>query len=643
MFVLSSLVMFRSVVVLSFVIVSIVTLPAFAAKKPAFQTPAPIHLDKAGEKWAQKFLKKMTLDQKVGQMFMIWAHAQFLNIDSREYITLRDTMRKYHLGGFGLTVEYEDGLLFKNEPLEAAMITNQLQRDSELPLLFGADFERGLGMRLNEVTSFPHAMAFGATGFPEFARRAGRITAMEARAIGVQWNWFPDVDVNSNPDNPVINTRSYGEDPALVGQMAAAYIEGAHEFGMLTTAKHFPGHGDTDTDSHLSVPVVEVDQQHLDSIELPPFEAAIKAGVDAVLVAHVAVPALDPDPKHVASISPTIIGGLLRQQMGFQGLIVTDALQMNGLMKLFPDGGASASARAAVEAVKAGNDVLLIPADLDAAYNGVLNAVRSGEIPESRIDQSVLKILRAKASVGLNQAKLVDINAVNRIVAKPESLQAAQWIADRSVTLVLDNQQVLPLQPTRRGTNPAPAAYQSTGDASGRVLLLIVSDDSRSDSGRLLDEEMRRRIPQARVMYVDTRTAAGMTPSVFAAVEKAAKVIVAIYEVPVSGKVVAGTPGNGNNVAVQSPAAALLQRVLESAAGKTAVVSLGSPYVISQFPEAQTYLCTFSNVKDSEMSAVKAMFGEIPTTGHMPVTIPNIAQRGAGLDRPAQRSMGGSQ
>ena len=279
---------------------------------------------------------------------------------------------------------------------------------------------------------------------------------MEARAIGVQWNWFPDIDVNSNPDNPVINTRSFGEDPTLVGQMAAAYIEGAHEYGMLTTAKHFPGHGDTDVDSHLAVPLVEGDRAHLDTIELPPFDAAIKAGVDAVLVAHVAVPALDPDPQHVASISPPIVTGLLKQQMGFNGLIVTDALEMNGLMQLFPEGGAAASARAAVEAVKAGNDVLLIPSDLDGAYNGVLNAVRSGEIPESRIDQSVLKILRAKASVGLNKAQLVDINAVNQIVAKPESLLAAQKIADSAVTLVRDNRQVLPLDAQAAGEPTRP-------------------------------------------------------------------------------------------------------------------------------------------------------------------------------------------
>jgi beta-N-acetylhexosaminidase len=621
----------------------VLSLSAFSAAKPTFQPTSPVHLDKAGEKWARNTLKKMSLEQKVGQMFMIWSRAQFLNVNNPEYLAWRDALRKYHLGGFGLTVDYEDGFLYKNEPLEAAMVTNQLQQDAEFPLLFAADFERGLGMRLYGATTFPHAMAFGATGNLDYARQSGRITAMEARAIGVQWNWFPDVDVNSNPNNPVINTRSYGEDPALVGEMAAAYIEGAHEFGMLTTAKHFPGHGDTDTDSHLSVPKSDNDRQRLDTIELPPFAAAIKAGVDAVMVAHLLVPALDPDPKHVASISPAIVTGLLRQKMDFHGLIVTDALQMNGLMKLFPDSGPAASASAAVAAVKAGNDMLLIPADIGAAYNGVLNAVRSGEIPESRIEQSVLKILRAKASVGLNKSRLVDINAVNQIVASPASLQTAQKIADSAVTLVRDNQQVLPLKRVRAGTNPASPAYHPPEDVQGRVLLLIFTDDSRSDSGRVLDQQLRQRIPDARVIYVDARTAPGLTQEVMDAVAKADKVIVAIYEVPVSGKVVAGTPGNGNSVGVQSASASLLQQVLQAAAAKTVVASLGSPYVVTQFPEAQTYLCTFSNVKDSEMSAVKAMFGEIPMTGHLPVTIPGIAQRGAGLGAPAQRSTGGSQ
>ncbi len=634
--------MFRRSLSVCFVVL-VLSLSAFPAGKPGFQAPGPVHLDKAGEKWAQNTLKKMSVEQKVGQLFMIWSRAQFLNVNNPEYLVWRDALRKYHLGGFGLTVDYEDGFLYKNEPLEAAMITNQLQQDAEFPLIFAADFERGLGMRLYGATTFPHAMAFGATGNPDYARQSGRITAMEARAIGVQWNWFPDVDVNSNPNNPVINTRSFGEDATLVGEMAAAYIAGAHEFGLLTTAKHFPGHGDTDTDSHLSVPLVNNDRQRLDTVELPPFAAAIKAGVDAVMVAHVLVPALDNDPKRVASISPAIVTGLLRQHMDFRGLIVTDGMQMNGLMKLFPETGPAASASAAVAAVKAGNDMLLIPADIDGAYNGVLNAVRSGEIPQSRIDQSVLKILRAKASVGLNKSRLVDINAVNEIIASTASLQTAQKIADSAVTLVRDNRQVLPLKRARPGTNPASAAYHAAGEAHERVLMLIFSDDSRSDSGRVLDQQLRQRIPDARVIYVDVRTAPGLTETVTEAVQKADKVIVAIYEVPVSGKVVAEASGSGNSVGVPSASASLLQQVLQAAAAKTVVAAMGSPYVVSQFPEAQTYFCTYSNVKDSEMSAVKAMFGEIPMTGRLPVTIPNIAQRGEGLGAPAQRSPGGSQ
>src|ERR1039458_9799790 len=411
------------------------------AKEP-FQTPGPVHLDRKGEKWARESLKKMSLEQKIGQMFMVRALAQFMNLNSPNYVAFRDTMRKYHLGGFGLTVRWEDGFLYKNEPLEAATVINQLQKDSEFPLIFAADFEHGLGMRLNGTTDFPQAMAFGATNDVEFARQSGRITAQEARAIGVQWNWFPDADVNSNPANPIINTRSFGEDPKLVGDMAAAYIAGAHQFGMMTTAKHFPGHGNTESDSHVFVPVVIGDAAHLDAIELPPFRAAIQAGVDAVMIAHVLVPALDPNPKRVATLSPVIVTGLLQQKMGFHGLVITDALDMGGLRQLFPQ----EAARAAVESVKAGNDMLLLPFDLDGSYNGLLRAVRSGEISEARIDQSVLKILRAKASVGLNQARLVDIHAVNEIVAQPASLATAQEIADKAVTLVRDNHRALPLK-----------------------------------------------------------------------------------------------------------------------------------------------------------------------------------------------------
>jgi beta-N-acetylhexosaminidase len=613
---------------LGLLVLLLLAMAAFAHGKDESQAPGPVHLDKKGEKWARESLKKMSLERKLGQMFMIWSQARFLNVDSPEYIRLRDAMHKYHLGGFGLTVRSEDGFLEKNPPLEAAMVTNQLQKDSEFPLIFAADFERGLAFRLKEVTDFPHAMAFGATGNAEFARQAGRITAQESRAIGVHWNWFPVADVNSNPANPIINTRSFGEDPKLVGAMVAAYIEGAHESGMLATAKHFPGHGDTDTDSHTSVPVINQDKAYFENVALPPFRAAIKAGVDAIMVAHIEAPALDPGPNRVASISPAIVTGLLKKQMGFTGLIVTDALDMSGMTKLFPAGGAAAAGRAAVEAVKAGNDMLLIPADLDGSYNSLLQAVRIGEIPESRIDESVLKILRAKASVGLNKARFVDISAVSEIVASPANLATAQQIADEALTLVRDNHQVLPLKATHGGTNAPQNAYPPSAEGPNRTLVLIFTDDTRSDWGRLLDQQVRMRIPDAHVTYIDPRDAAGLKQPVMDAVQQADEVIAAIYVVPSGGK-------PDNSMAVQDAMAGLLHEVLRTAADKTIFAAMGSPYLAAQFPEVQTYLCTYSNAQVSEISAVKAMFGEIPTPGRLPVTIPNIANRGAGLGGPA--------
>src|SRR5277367_5710513 len=292
--------------------------PSLAKEK--YQHAGPVHLGRDGEKWAEKTLRKLSTEEKVGQLFMIWVRAEFLNVASPEYLQLRDTMRKYHVGSFAMTVRWEPPFLYRNEPYEAAVLLNRLQQDSKLPLLIAADFERGLSMRLHGATEFPHAMAFGAAGKPEYAEAFGRITAQEARAIGVHWNFFPDADVTSNPANPIINTRSFGEDPQQVGDMVAAYIRGARARGMMTTVKHFPGHGDTATDSHLGVAQVTGDMARLKSVELPPFEKAIEAGVDSVMVAHVTVPALDPDPNHVATISTAVVTDLLEKQMGFNGL-----------------------------------------------------------------------------------------------------------------------------------------------------------------------------------------------------------------------------------------------------------------------------------------------------------------------------------
>ncbi len=602
-------------------------LPVFAKEK--HPRPGPIHLTREGEKWADKTLGKLSLEEKVGQVFMIWCRASFLNAESPEYLQWREAMQKYHVGSFAMTVHVDGPFLLRSEPFEAAELLNRLQHDSKLPLLFAADFERGVSTRLMGTTNFPHAMAFGADGKIEDAEMSGRITAQEARAIGIHWNFYPDADVNSNPANPIINTRSFGEDPRQVGDLVTAYIKGAHEGGMLTTVKHFPGHGDTATDSHLGVASVNVDRAHLDSTELPPFRQAIAAGVDSVMVAHVTVPALDPDPNHVATISPAVVSDLLEKQLGFKGIIVTDALDMAGLTHLF----ASNVGRAAVEAFKAGNDLLLIPADLAASYDAMLKAARSGEISRQRLDRSVVKILKIKASLGLNASRTVDLNALSVSVGKPDHLAFGQQVADSAITLVRDNGKVLPLK--SKGTIRALLPYMAKEETHNNVVAILFSDDVRSDSGRAFGREFRSRIPDAHVLYVDPRIAAGMSEEVLKAVDEAKTVIAAVYVIPTAGRV-------GNSVAMTDATGSLLQQVLDHAADRTAVVAMGNPYLASDFPKIENYMCTFSNATVSEMGAVKALFGEIPIRGHLPVTIPNVAQRGAGIERPAQVAKGGS-
>ena len=588
--------------------------------KEHFQKPGPIHLDRDGEKWAEKTLRKLSTEEKVGQLFMVWVRAQFLNNDSDAYAQLWDVINKYHVGGFAMTVPTDGAFLIKSEPYEATMVLNHLQQESKLPLLFAADFERGLSMRLNGPTIFPHAMAFGAAGKLDYAEAFGRITAQEARAIGIHWNFFPVADVNSNPANPVINTRSFGEDPQQVGQLVTAYIKGAHEGGMLTTAKHFPGHGDTATDSHLGVARVDGDLAHLHSIELPPFQKAIAGGVDSVMIAHVTVPALEQDPNRVATTSARVVTDLLRKQMKFNGIVTTDALDMAGLTRLY----ASNVGRAAVEAFKAGNDLLLIPADLDASYREMVKAVESGEISAARLDESVLKLLKAKASLGLNKARLVDVTGVGQDVGKPQNMLEGQEVADDAVTLVRENGNVLPLK--SMGTTKGGLPYMTTEETHNRVVVIVFSDDVRMTVGRVFERQMRARVPDANVLFVDPRIAEGMTDDVLHAISEAQVVVAAVYAAPVPG-------GMRNSSAVPDATGALLAKMVEHARKKMAVVALGSPYVVAGFPEIENYLCTFSNETVSEQSAVKALFGEIPIRGHLPVSIPNVAERGAGIQR----------
>lgn len=617
---------------LYFALIVLLPLTAFARQK--YQKPGPVHLDHAGEKWAEKTLHKLSLEEKVGQLFVIWVPVEFLNVNDPQFLTLRDTIRKYHLGGLTMTVHAEGPFLYKNEPYEAADLLNRLQEASRVPLIVSADFERGVAMRLNGTTAFPHAMAFGATGKPEYAEDAGRITAQEARAIGVEWNFFPDADVNSNPANPIINIRSYGSDPGQVGDFVAAYIRGSQEYGMIATAKHFPGHGDTATDSHLGVAKVTGNMARLESVELPPFRKAIAAGVGSIMVAHLSVPALEPNPDRVATTSSAITTGMLKNQLGFKGLIVTDALNMGALTRLYE----ANIGREAVDAFKAGNDVLLIPPDLDACYRAMVEAVRSGEIAQSRLDESVLKILKAKASVGLNKARLVDISKISNEVGRPQNLMLAQKIADYSITLVRDNGKVLPLK--KSGTTKPLLPYMQTEGVSNHLVVVVFTDDVRTPAGRTLARQIRFRVPDVNVMYVDAKIAAGMTTEVLNAIQRAQTVVAAVEAAPVPGKMTEGEEGTVSSSALPSASATLMRQILGRAAGRTVVVALGNPYLASDFTQVQNYMCAFSNEAISENSVARALFGEIAVHGHLPVNIPGIANLGAGIELPGKPVQG---
>jgi len=562
---------------------------------------------------------------------MIRMRVETLSASSPAYLQLRDSIRQYHIGSLAMSVPAEGRFHYGNDRLQTVELLNQLQTGAKLPLLIAGDFERGvLPARLFGTTVFPHAMAFGAAGKLAYAEEFGRITAQESRALGVHWNLFPVADVNSNPANPIIGTRAFGENPLQVGDLVAAYIRGARANGMMTTAKHFPGHGNTATDSHLAVASVDEDFGRLNTVDLPPFRKAIAAGVDAVMTAHVRVPALDPDPNHVATTSSRIVTDLLKNQLGFKGIVLTDALDMAGLSSRY----AANPGRAAVDAFKAGNDVLTMPADLDASYRAMLAAVRTGEISQQRLDASVLKILRAKGSLSLQKNRLVDVGAIQRLVGSSENQAEGQRISDDSITLVRDNGKLLPLKPSRpdKGTL---ILYQRVKPVP-RTALIILCDHLRAEDGHVLEHQVLDRSPDTVVIYVDPHVAWARSPAVLRAVDLAREVVVAVYVVPSAARTRTVARGQKNPASLPDSTAWLLNRILARAPEKTAVLAMGDPYLTFDFPAIQNYICTFSNATVSEVSAAKALFGEIPISGHLPVTFRSASIKSTKLQPPAK-------
>jgi beta-N-acetylhexosaminidase len=580
-------------------------------------------------------LRGLSLEDKIGQMLQVRYYADRKDLEGKEYIHLREELHKYHIGSVVFGMHFNQAGPVRSAPLEAARVSNQLQSDSKLPLLLAADLERGVASRLEDVPAFPWPMAFGAVGDANEVEHFAAVTAREARAIGVQWALAPVADVNSNPSNPIINDRSFGEDPGRVADYVAAFIHGAHQNGLLVTAKHFPGHGESSVDSHHGIPSIDGDLAHLEKFELPPFRKAVEVGVDAILLAHARVPAIEPNPDKITTISSRVVSETLKGRLGFRGVILTDALEMRGLTKLYDPQKGSPTARAAVDAVKAGCDVIMIPTDLDGAFHAIIEAVQKGEIAETRIDESVRKILEMKASVDLHKSRLVDLSQVLALTSERDDMEFAQHVAEEAVTLVRETGRFLPLKRVEESPSST-APPEGTPQTKSRLIVVLLGHILEGTNGKEFEKAIMARRPDAHVFYVDDRVAEAGRIQVIQAVKEAEQVVVAAYVVRegVRKQVTSGetstTPG------FEGRPGKLLQRILAIAPDKTAVVALGSPYLIESFPQTETYVCTYAMATSSEISAVKALFGEIRNHAKLPVSLPGIAPRGFSLPWPTQ-------
>ncbi|HYW73360.1 MAG TPA: glycoside hydrolase family 3 N-terminal domain-containing protein [Pyrinomonadaceae bacterium] len=573
-------------------------------------------------KWAEQQLKQMSLDEKIGQLISVGINATFLNQDSEAFKALRHQVVDNHVGGI---------ILFRGPVYESVMICNRMQELAKYPLLISADLEAGAGMRFDDTVNFPWNMAIAATGNPDYARRAGELTGHEARAMGIQQIYAPVSDVNNNAANPVINVRSYGEDPADVARFVAAFVEGAQHSGVIATAKHFPGHGDTATDSHRGLPEIDVTRERLNSVELVPFRAAVEAGVGAVMTGHIGLPLIDsteikPLPKDVklkaidttdegeivtakgtmpTTLSP-VMNGMLRNDLHFDGLIVTDAMSMSGLTLYFTQEEAS------VRAIEAGADLLLKPADPDASLRGVRAAVKKGRLTEQRIDQSARKVLAAKYDLGLAQQRLTSLDGLDREVAGKRANELADDIAQDAITLVRNDAKLLPVN-----LNSATRVFN----------LAITNGDDRAFIAQPFTGAMAGGGIKMETIVLDDRSSEA---EVARAIEKAGRAEITI--VSMYGRV---RTGQARSVALPDPGTKALNELI---ARNTPLIgiSFGNPYILMGFPKLQTYVVAYGDMPSLQEQSALALLGRSDFKGRLPISLPGLYPRGTGIQLKAR-------
>jgi len=547
-------------------------------------TTAPTPLQPAA---VDGILSKLTPRQKVAQLVVPWLGGNYMALDDSAFQIATRWVDTLEVGGIIISV---------GSPYDIAAKLNTLQRRSKLPLLVSADLEWGAAMRVVGATAFPYIMAAGATGDDRDAYTYGRIAAIEGRAVGIHVNFAPDADVNSNPLNPIINTRSFGEDPHAVARLVRAYVRGLQDNGMLATLKHFPGHGDTDADSHIGLPTIRADFARLDSVELVPFRAGIDAGASIVMSAHIAFPALTGDTP--ATLSPAMLTGVLRDSLKFKGLVVTDALQMGAIVAKYGAG------EAAVRAFEAGSDLLLMPADPDSAISSMLQALASGRITQARLDASVRRMLEIKRGLGLFERRTVPLDSIARIVGAKTNQDIADGIAQRALTLVRDTTGIV----VRLRANRS------------RMAIIAYGDELNSYVGQRMLELMRAGGDTVGFFRLWPMSGAASYDSARVVINRAPTVIFAMNVRPIAAK---------GAIALPDSLARLIS--VTDSLKPTVLVSLGSPYLLNQTPTVKSYLIAWSGVRPAERAAARALLGWSPIRGKLPIRIPPAYQIGAGL------------
>lgn len=535
-------------------------------------------------------LRSLSLRDRIAQLVMPWVPGSYAAFDDEAFRRLQDWVDSLRIGGLIVSI---------GSPHDVAVKLNRLQARSPLPLLVGSDLEAGTAIRLNGGTPFPPNMGVAATGSDSDAYQLGRITALEGRAVGIHLAFAPVADVNNNPANPIINVRSFGEDPHAVGRLVAAEIRGLQEHGMLAAAKHFPGHGDTGTDSHISLPVLAAGWSRLDSVELVPFRSAIAANVAAVMSAHIAVPGLDRGQLRPGTVAPNILTGLLRDSLGFTGLVVTDALNMGGIATAY---GAEASVRAFL----AGSDILLQPADPKVAIDAMAAAVARGEISQERLNRSVRRVLEMKHKLGLFTRRTALLDSIPMVVGRAEFRSQAEDMASRSIVLVKDvNGTVLNLEDARRP-----------------ISLITYGDDNNRSIGNALASELRVRGFPVTSFKLWPASGPASYDSAASVIARSPITLFAVSDKPTESRGTLGIPDS---------LATLI--TVTSRSRPTILVSLGNPYLITQLPDVWSYLIAWRATAIAEQAVARAMAGTTPITGRLPISLPPTYPLGWGLRR----------